>query len=144
MYYTTVLIVIVQLEQGGNFVITIDYKSRVPIYDQITAGFIRLKALGVLKPHDKLPSVRSMASSLGINPNTVQKAYAILEADGVIYSVSGKGSFISDDVNATDTILSAAKNDFKTAVDNAKSMGLDVNTLKTILEEAFKGGDSND
>lgn len=144
MYYTTVLIVIVQLEQGGNFVITIDYKSRVPIYDQITAGFIRLKALGILKPHDKLPSVRSMATSLGINPNTVQKAYAILEADGVIYSVSGKGSFISDDVRATDAILFAAKNDFKIAVDNAKSMGLDIKTLKTILEETFKGGDSND
>ena len=140
MYYTTVLIVIVQLEQGGNFVITIDYKSRVPIYDQITAGFIRLKALGVLKPHDKLPSVRSMASSLGINPNTVQKAYAILEADGVIYSVSGKGSFISDDDNANAVILESAKNDFKMAVENAKSMGIGLDALKSILDEAFKGG----
>ncbi len=124
--------------------ITIDYKSRVPIYDQITAGFIRLKALGVLKPHDKLPSVRSMASSLGINPNTVQKAYAILEADGVIYSVSGKGSFISDDDSADAAILESARNDFKMAVESAKSMGLELDALKSILDEAFKGGDSND
>ena len=144
MYYTTVLIVIVQLEQGGNFVITIDYKSRVPIYDQITAGFIRLKALGVLKPHDKLPSVRSMASSLGINPNTVQKAYAILEADGVIYSVSGKGSFISDDADAEAAIFNAAKSDFEKAVANAKSMGLDVATLQTIISQIYRGGHTDD
>ena len=124
--------------------ITIDYKSRVPIYDQITAGFIRLKALGVLKSHDKLPSVRSMASSLGINPNTVQKAYAILETEGVIYSVSGKGSFISDDESADAAILASAKSDFKMAVENAKSMGLGLDALKSILDEAFKGGDSND
>ncbi|MBQ5911149.1 MAG: GntR family transcriptional regulator [Clostridia bacterium] len=124
--------------------ITIDYKSRVPIYDQITAGFIRLKTLGVLKPHDKLPSVRSMASSLGINPNTVQKAYAILEADGVIYSVSGKGSFISDDQNADAAILSAAKNDFKMAVENAKSMGLSFDELTNVLQTVFGGGEKND
>ncbi|MBQ1187418.1 MAG: GntR family transcriptional regulator [Clostridia bacterium] len=124
--------------------ITIDYKSRVPIYDQITAGFIRLKTLGILKPHDKLPSVRSMASSLGINPNTVQKAYAILESDGVIYSVSGKGSFISDDISAEKAILEAAKSSFKIAVEDAKSMGLSFEELSKVLETAFKGGDKND
>lgn len=124
--------------------ITIDYKSRVPIYDQITAGFIRLKSLGILKPHDKLPSVRSMASSLGINPNTVQKAYAILEADGVIYSVSGKGSFISDDDSADAAIRKAAKDDFKIAVENAKSMGLGLEELSTVLQTVFGGGDKND
>ena len=124
--------------------ITIDYKSRVPIYDQITAGFIRLKALGILKPHDKLPSVRSMASSLGINPNTVQKAYAILEADGVIYSVSGKGSFISDDAKAEEAIINAAKNDFEKVVSSAKSMGLDEDTLKSIINNIYKGGHADD
>ena len=144
MYYTTVLIVIVQLGQGGNFVFTIDYKSRVPIYDQITAGFMRLKALGVLKPHDKLPSVRSMASSLGINPNTVQKAYAILEAEGVIYSVSGKGSFISDDADAEAAILNAAKEEFKKSAQNAKSMGLDKNTLLNLISEIYEGGNADD
>lgn len=144
MYYKTVLIVIVQLEQGGPTVITIDYKSRVPIYDQITAGIIRLKTLGVLSPHDKLPSVRSFAIQLGINPNTVQKAYAILEAEGVIYSVSGKGSFISDDSRATDAILTAAKDDFKRAAEEAQRMGLDRDTLIKIIEETYKGGQTDD
>lgn len=117
--------------------ITIDYKSRVPIYDQITAGIIRLKSLGVLKNGDKLPSVRSLAVKLGINPNTVQKAYAILESDGVICSVSGKGSFISEDNKATDAIMAAAKDDFKIAVETAKRMGLCEETLTLILRDIY-------
>ncbi len=117
--------------------ITIDYKSRVPIYDQITAGIIRLKSLGVLKNGDKLPSVRSLAVKLGINPNTVQKAYAILESDGVICSVSGKGSFISEDNKATDAIMAAAKDDFKIAVETAKRMGLSEETLTLILRDIY-------
>ena len=124
--------------------ITIDYKSRVPIYDQITGGIIRLKALGVLKAGDKLPSVRVMAIDLGINPNTVQRAYNILEADGVIYSVAGKGSFISGDNKAADAILSAAKNTFKQAVEQARQAGLDEATLKKIIDNVIKGGNEDD
>lgn len=138
VYYKTVLIVIVQLERGGDTLITIDYKSRVPIYDQITAGIIRLKTLGVLKNGDKLPSVRSLAVKLGINPNTVQKAYAILESEGVICSVSGKGSFVSEDSKAADAILTAAKDDFKIAVETAKRMGLSEDTLSQILEDVYR------
>ena len=59
--------------------IKIDWQSGVPIYDQIVSGFIRLRAIGALQAGDKLPSVRSMAVKLGVNPNTVQKAYIILE-----------------------------------------------------------------
>ncbi len=124
--------------------ITIDYKSRVPIYDQITVGIIRLKTLGVLKAGDKLPSVRAMAIDLGVNPNTVQRAYNILEADGVIYSVAGKGSFISDDKKATDAILSAAKKAFIQAVEQARQSGLDEETLKNIIDTTFKGGNPDD
>ena len=53
--------------------IQIDWQSRTPIYDQLIRGVVRLKALGVLQPGDKLPSVRSLAAQLGVNPNTVQK-----------------------------------------------------------------------
>ena len=124
--------------------ITIDYKSRVPIYNQITGGIIRLKALGVLKAGDKLPSVRAMAIDLGINPNTVQRAYNILEADGVIYSVAGKGSFISGDNKAADAILSAAKNTFRQSVEQARQAGLDEATLKQLIDTTFKGGNADD
>ena len=62
----------------------VDLQSRTPIYEQLIRGIVRLKALGVLQPEEKLPSVRQLATSLGINPNTVQKAYQLLEQDGVI------------------------------------------------------------
>ena len=68
----------------------IDYKSGMSICDQVVNGFIKLIAVGVLKTGDSLPSVRQMASTLSVNPNTVQKAYAILEERGVIYSVKFK------------------------------------------------------
>ncbi|MBO5873154.1 MAG: GntR family transcriptional regulator [Clostridia bacterium] len=124
--------------------ITIDYKSRVPIYDQISAGIIRLRSVGVLSGGDKLPSVRSMALSLGINPNTVQKAYSTLEAQGVIYSVSGKGSFVSEDMAAANAILASAKHDFLGAVSNAKSVGLKREDLEEIINKVYKGGEEND
>ncbi|MCD7920150.1 MAG: GntR family transcriptional regulator [Clostridiales bacterium] len=74
----------------------LDYKSRIPISEQLVAGIVRLVACGVLSPGEQLPSVRSMAQQLGINPNTVQKAYRALEQLGAIYSLPGKGSFVSE------------------------------------------------
>ena len=142
MYDTSVLIQIVQF--GGGNLITIDYKSRVPIYDQITSNIMRLKSLGVLKEGDKLPSVRSLAMKLGINPNTVQKAYNILESEGVIYSVSGKGSFIAENDRATEALLNAAKDEFKVAVDAALRAGLDMETLIHIINTTYKGGKTDD
>lgn len=75
---------------------SIDYASRVPIYEQIVVQVERLIATGVCKAHEQLPSVRQAASSLGINPNTIQKAYGELEKRGYIYSVTGKGYFVCE------------------------------------------------
>ena len=124
--------------------ITIDYKSRVPIYDQIVNGIIRLKVIGVLKDGDKIPSVRQLALKLAVNPNTVQKAYAILENNGVIYSVSGKGSFISGDETAQDAIVYAARDDFKRAVEEAYRKGLASADLEKIIKQIYEGGKEND
>ena len=73
----------------------IDLKSRKAIYEQVMDNFKRLIVTGVLKPDEKVPSVREMAKSLTVNPNTVQKAYRELETQGYIYTVLGQGSFIS-------------------------------------------------
>ena len=75
--------------------IHLDYRDSRPIYEQVKDSLRRLMVTGVLAPGDKLPSVRSMASQLSINPNTIQRAYAELEAEGYIYSVAGRGSFVS-------------------------------------------------
>lgn len=77
--------------------IKIDLHSRQPIYEQLKEQVIKLSMLGLMEKNEKLPSVRSLAREIGINPNTVQKAYQELEREGLIYTVSGKGSFISSD-----------------------------------------------
>ncbi|MBP1536097.1 MAG: GntR family transcriptional regulator [Ruminococcus sp.] len=75
--------------------INIDMTGRAPIYEQICKGFGELIAGGVLKENDKLPGARTLAKELGLNPNTVAKAYSRLEHDGIIYSVAGKGCFVA-------------------------------------------------
>ena len=65
----------------------LDYKSRLPIYEQLYHSITRLAALGGLEKNEQLPSVRTLAQELGVNPNTVQKAYHMLEHDGVIVSI---------------------------------------------------------
>ncbi len=115
--------------------ISIDYRSGEPIYDQIVGGILRLKAVGALSAGDKLPSVRALALEIGINPNTVQKAYGILESNGVIYSVAGKGSFISGDEAAMDMIVAAARTEFLQAVGRARTAGLSLEELHALVEE---------
>jgi len=74
-------------------VITLNYRDARPIYEQICDGLRRLILTGGIADGEKLPSVRALASQLAINPNTVQRAYDKLEADGYCVSVPGKGSF---------------------------------------------------
>ncbi|WP_050179760.1 GntR family transcriptional regulator [Domibacillus robiginosus] len=74
---------------------TIDTRSRVPIYEQLIEKMKELIIREVMKEDEKLPSVRVLAQELTINPNTIQKAYRELEREGFIYSIPGKGSFVS-------------------------------------------------
>ena len=74
--------------------ILIDYKSRTPIYEQIIQNVKTLIVSGVLERDAQLPSVRQLAQELAINPNTIQRAYAELEREGIIYSLKGRGSFV--------------------------------------------------
>ncbi len=76
--------------------IGIDLQNRRPIYEQIAERFQTLIINGVLKPDSQLPSVRSLAMELSINPNTIQKAYSLLEQEGYIYPVKGRGNFVAD------------------------------------------------
>lgn len=75
--------------------IQIDLQSRVPLYEQLQEQIIRLSMLGILDENQQLPSVRALAREVGVNPNTVAKAYQQLEQQGIIYTVSGRGSFVS-------------------------------------------------
>ena len=76
--------------------IHLDYRDTRPIYEQVRDGLRKLMVTGMLRPGDKLPSVRALAVELAINPNTIQRAYSQLEAEGYILSVSGKGTFVAE------------------------------------------------
>lgn len=77
--------------------IILDYSDKRPIYEQIVDKMQILIANGALEPDEKLPSVRSLAVELSINPNTIQRAYSELERSGFIYSVKGRGNFVRAD-----------------------------------------------
>ena len=106
--------------------ISIDYQSRTPIYEQIVKGVEKLVILNVLKPNEQIPSIRELACSLGINPNTVKKAYSVLESKNVIVSLSTKGTFISSDVNSIkNTTINNYINDIKSIMNKLNKLGLD-------------------
>lgn len=76
--------------------IQLNYRDSKPIYEQIKDGLRKLIISNSLSANEKLPSVRELASSLAINPNTIQKAYRDLESEGYVYSVAGKGTFVAE------------------------------------------------
>ena len=79
--------------------INLDYTNRTPIYEQIVNEIEKYVALGILKEKQQIMSIRELASHLGINPNTVKKAYTILENKNIITSISTKGTFIKENAS---------------------------------------------
>ena len=75
----------------------IDVMSEKAIYEQIIEQVEQFILIGILNPNDKIPSVRSMATKLLVNPNTIQKAYSELDNKGIICSVPGRGCFVSEE-----------------------------------------------
>ena len=73
----------------------IDSFSRTPVYEQIVNQLEHFILTGILTADTQIPSVRNLSLTLSINPNTIQKAYAELDRNGIIYSVPGRGCFIT-------------------------------------------------
>ncbi len=76
--------------------IILDYRDKRPLYEQVTEKMIHLIVGGAMQPGDKLPSVRNLAVDLSVNPNTIQRAYAALEQEGYIYTITGRGNYVSE------------------------------------------------
>lgn len=115
--------------------IQIDLQSRVPLYEQLQEQIIRLSMLGILDENQQLPSVRALAREVGVNPNTVAKAYQQLEQQGIIYTVSGKGSFVSPDVLSLQSLRQAALQEVLDAVDKALSRGVSPQQLLDAIRQ---------
>lgn len=75
--------------------IQLNYRDNRPFYQQIKDNVRQLVVSKSLTENDKLPSVREMATSLAINPNTIQRAYRELENEGYVYTIPGKGTFVA-------------------------------------------------
>lgn len=133
MYALTVLVIIIQL--GGRTLFTVDYKSGLPIYEQIYRSVVKLGAAGAFGETGQLPSVRAVARELGVNPNTVQKAYAMLEHDGMIYSLPGKGSFLAQREDISEKRKAEALRKVREAVKEALDSGASMEELTSILKE---------
>lgn len=118
--------------------IQLDMQNRLPIYEQLIEKLSELIILGALAPDEQLPSVRSLARDLGVNPNTVQKAYQELERAGIIYSVAGKGSFISSGNQAGKRFQEKSTAEIRQAAINAKRAGLTHAQIRDIVDAVFK------
>ncbi|WIF95461.1 GntR family transcriptional regulator [Caminicella sporogenes] len=128
--------------------IQIDLKSRKPIYEQLVEKFKQLIINDVLKADEKIPSVRELAKELTINPNTIQKAYRELERQGYIYSVRGRGSFVSKEIEKVDEKkVERLKSEIIKNLSELIYLGLKKKELIDLLEEIYdkvKGGNADD
>lgn len=124
--------------------ISINFGSRTPVYQQLYDDVVRLASLGILKSNTKLPPVRVLATEFGINPNTVQKAYKMLESDGYIYSTVGRGSFVSEKLGQNEAEKIEAKKKLKESASDAYKKGVTKEEIISIVDSAINGGNGND
>lgn len=119
----------------------IDNRDKRPIYEQIVCKLSDLMVIGGLNTDDKLPSVRSMAMELSINPNTIQKAYLELERRGYIYSVKGIGSFVADIEAIRETKKKNVFDDLKEIVFRAKKVGINYDKFVEEVKNLYSEND---
>ena len=125
----------------------IDAMSRVPVYEQIVEQTEKFILAGILKPGDKIPSVRNLSIELSVNPNTIQKSIVELDRRGLILSVPGKGCYVAEEAR---TALSAVKRkkmaEIKDEIKELALAGVTKEELLELIEEVFtkKEGQSND
>lgn len=118
-------------------------KSKQPLYEQLVEQLRRQLILGGMEAGAAMPSVRQLATELGINPNTIQKAYRRMEEEGMIISVPGRGSFVSDDL--ADMLKRQRAEQLEQTrhmISLCREMGLPKNTIDEVVETVYKEGDA--
>ncbi len=124
--------------------ININYRDSRPIYEQIVDGMRKLLIAGVIKADEKLPSVRDLSSSMAINPNTIQRAYRELEAEGYIYSIAGKGSFAAPVSDVDEKRKEEMLKKLGEACQELCFMGVGKETIDSIVDEVYKNSEKTD
>ncbi len=111
--------------------IILDYRDTRPLYEQIVDKFQKLILSGALEPNSRMPSVRSLAVELSINPNTIQRAYSELERTGFLYTVKGKGNFVA----YSDSLKEMKRSELFRRLEDLKEEALAVGISPAELEE---------
>jgi GntR family transcriptional regulator len=117
--------------------ILLDYKDSRPIYEQVVEKLQELMLLGVLEEDDQMPSVRSLAMELSINPNTIQRAYGELERQGYIYMVKGRGSFVGSIRRLKEARRQKLAESMRELAREAVSLDMDCETFVNLAREEY-------
>ena len=117
--------------------IVLDYRDKRPIYEQVVEKLEHLIICGGLEPGSKLPSVRSLAMDLSVNPNTIQRAYALLEQEGYIYTILGRGNYVTEKTEWQAGHFKALRQDFKTLLSQAHEAGMPRKELLTLIDSVY-------
>lgn len=120
--------------------IQINYRDSRPIYEQIKDGIRKLIVQGVMESNEKLPSVREMATSLTINPNTIQRAYRELEAEGYVYTVKGKGCFVAGVPEENTARKKELLKELADVSEELKFMGTKKEDVIAVIDRAWDSG----
>ncbi len=121
----------------------LDYSDGKPIYEQIKDNFKQLIIDGALKTDDRIPSVRELAISMAINPNTIQRAYKELEFEGYVYSVRAKGVFVSlPEKIAQDKNTDKLYKSLEDTVRELHFIGEDKQNIISAVEKIFERGNA--
>ena len=121
--------------------ILLDYRDKRPIYEQVVEKLERLIASGGLEPLTKMPSVRSLAMELSVNPNTIQRAYAQLEQDGYLYTVAGRGSFVTAENEWKKNLQEKVLAQWREATKEARDTGIREEQLQKQLHQLYEEAD---
>ena len=126
----------------------LDIKSRVPIYEQLVENYKQLIIKEILMPDEQIPSVRELSKQLTINPNTIQKAYRELERQAYIYTVRGRGNFVSNKIEKVDEEkLNELKKEVQKYLSELIYLGIEKEELIQLIDSTYnavKGGNKND
>ena len=117
--------------------IVLDYRDKRPLYEQVTEKIAHLIIRGALAPGSKMPSVRQLALDLSVNPNTIQRAYAQLEQDGYLYSVVGKGNFVSETFEWKIGKLKELKKELTGLITQAQAAGMTKEDVIALISDIY-------
>ena len=122
--------------------IILDYNDKRPIYEQIVEKMTNLILRGVYEADEKLPSVRSMAVDLSINPNTIQRAYGELERQGYIYSIKGRGNFVRGMEDLVLRKKEKALEGLESMLTECRGIGIPEEEVRQLIRRVYQGGAS--